>query len=129
LTGVALYYCHQIITAKQFRKIGIVAVTALLWLGQFGLYYMFILKPQIESSHLQNFHSDFFLFATPENADEWQHNWDVIKYFIQETSGFWDVAFTFHLLLLILGCVFFLIRDTGRSMLVLVPIGATFVAA
>ncbi|RYZ49810.1 MAG: hypothetical protein EOP49_15370 [Sphingobacteriales bacterium] len=129
LTGVGCYYFFDALRRKQYALSGIVAFTGVLWLCQFAIYYFLILKPQIESNYLQNFHQDYFLYATPSVMSEWKHNWNVIKTLIQETGGYSDFFGAANVLLLILGTAFFLRKDFMKSLLILVPLAAVMLAA
>jgi len=129
LAGIGCYYLYGVISGKDYKRIGTVVVVGLLWLLQFVVYYWLILKPQIESNYLQNFHSDYFLFATPETRPEWGHNWDVIKTLIQEAGGYWIYAFWFNIALIVIGIIVFLIRDMRKALLVLITLFATLAAA
>ncbi len=129
LTGVGFYYFRQLIAHKQSGKLWVIIVTGLLWLVQFAIYYLLILKTQIESSYLQNFHQEYFLFATPENKEEWLHNWNVIKNLIQEAGGFWQYALYFNTGLLLTGGIAFIIREPAKALLILVPLAAVITAA
>lgn len=129
LAGVGIYYFLQTMSQKNYRKSGLIVITGLLWLIQFGIYYYWILKPQIESNYLQSFHQEYFLFATPANTDEWMHNWQVVKNLINEASGFSRYATIFNVAMIILGTILFLKKDFFRSLLVLVPLAAVLIAA
>jgi len=129
LAGVGVYYFWQSVAARDNKKTSVVIFIGLVWMAQFGLYYLIILKPQIETSYLQNFHRDYFLFAIPRSKAEWLHNWYVIKNLIQETAGFWVWAFNFNIFFLIVGAVFLFTRNAAKSMLILVPLVAVLVAA
>jgi hypothetical protein len=129
LAGVGVYYFLITLREKKYDSSLLVILTGVLWLAQFAIYYYFILKPQIESNYLQNFHAEYFLYATPENKDQWLHNFDLIKNLFNEASGFNSYAFIFNSILLGIGMVAFLIRDRYRSLLVLVPLAAVFLAA
>src|SRR5690606_18886085 len=92
------------------------------------LYYFLILKPQIESNYLQNFHMDWFLYATPGNKGEWEHNLRVLRNLLEEAGGYNFVTLGFNTILLLTGIIFFT-RNTSKSLLVTIPLFAVIVAA
>jgi len=74
LAGVGTYYGWQLWSMKKWKAGWIILIPALIWIGQFLLYYFLILKPQIFSDYLQRYHEDFFLFLFPDNMEQWMHN-------------------------------------------------------
>ena len=129
LTGIGVYYLVDILRQKRWDKLFPLVLTGILWLVQFAVYYFLILKPQIESNYLQNFHQDYFLFATPENRDEWMHNINVVKNLIQEAGGYSVYSLVFNVAMLVAGCLIFLFRDFTKSLLFIIPLASVLVAA
>lgn len=129
LAGVGTYYLIIGIQLKSVKKFIPVIAAGAIWMLQFGFYYLTILKPQADSEYLQNFHREYFLFATPSNMAEWQHNWDRISNLLQETGGYSAMALYFNLLMILIAVIYGLKRDTAKMSLVIVPVGLVLVAA
>jgi 4-amino-4-deoxy-L-arabinose transferase-like glycosyltransferase len=128
LAGVGCYYGLQCLQQKDYKRLGAVAGVSLLWVAQFLCYYMVILKPQISSDYLQNFHHNDFLYGTPQGRDEWQHNWAVSNRLIRQFADKnWFVNSV--VLLMLVSIVAQLRRGLDRLALVLVPFAALLVAA
>jgi len=128
LAGVGCYYLLDSVKQREYNKIPFIAATGALWILQFLLYYFLILKPQIESNYLQNFHMDWFLYATPGNKGEWEHNLRVLRNLLEEAGGYNFVTLGFNTILLLTGIIFFT-RNTSKSLLVTIPLFAVIVAA
>lgn len=124
LAGVGIYYLLDALQKKTYKPIGILGLIGLLWTGQFLFYYFTILKPQISSDYLQNFHRNSFFSST-----DWGHNWEVFSQLLTIPGGHTAVALCFNGLLFLSG-IFTLIRNHGtKAWLVLTPFIALLIAA
>ncbi|WP_276132354.1 hypothetical protein [Polluticoccus soli] len=128
LAGVGCFYGWISFSRKEYKRLVAVIVTAILWLVQFGFYYMAVLKPQANSDYLQNFHQNDFLFATPDNAGEWMHNWAVFNALLK-LMGKWPLMLTVYMALVITGAVSLIRNNIAKAFLLCVPIGGLLVAA
>lgn len=129
LAGIGVYYAIIILQQKEYKKFIPLIIVSALWIAQFGYYYITQLKPQADSDYLQNFHRPFFLFATPGNKEEWQHNWDVVANLVQEAGGFTALALYFNLLMVLIAVVVGLKKDTARISLLIAPLFIVLLAA
>jgi 4-amino-4-deoxy-L-arabinose transferase-like glycosyltransferase len=129
LAAVGSYYAWICLKAKDWKALGLIALVAVMWLAEFGAYYFFILKPQIESDYLQNYHADYFLFATPSTPEEWQHNWVRIKEIINNTGGYSLYSTWITITLIAIGGIYLLIKRFPLFILFGVPVALTFLAA
>lgn len=129
LAGIGAYYTWQ--TFRLYNRIRLpqLMIIGCAWILQFAFYYVTILKPQINSDYLQNYHREFFLFATPDNMEEWKHNWHRIEEILQHTVGFTTIAIVGGILLLLIGTVNLLFRRTAQFMLIALPCGLVLIAA
>ncbi|MEI8278333.1 MAG: hypothetical protein WCG87_01145 [Bacteroidota bacterium] len=103
LSGVGSYYIWSCLLNKNYKKLIPVVIVGCLWLVQFLFYYLTILKPQANTSYLQNFHKDYFLFFIPNGKDQLMHNWYVCKGILLEAGGTTALAWIFNLLMFSLG--------------------------
>lgn len=128
LAGVGCYYGLQCLRKKDYKQLLPVVALSGLWVMQFLCYYLIILKPQISSSYLQNFHQYDFLFATPSNGGEWMHNWSVFNRLVKQ---FADVDWFVHLnvLFMVIGVFVLVGKYLDRAGLLLVPIVSLLIAA
>ncbi len=129
LAGIGLYYWLQGNGAKNFKTTALLGSISAVWVLQFAFYYIAILKDQANSAYLQNFHMDYFLYATPGNKEELVHNWNVVNGLINEAGGFTFLANAFHLLCIGIGLVVSIKTKDKRILLILVPLIAVAVAA
>ena len=103
LAGIGFYYGWQARKRNAWREMGFLFIPVLVWIGQFLLYYILILKPQITSVYLQRYHEDYFLFLLPQNGEQWLHNGKRIIAIIGQMGGMTVLPLIFNILLLILG--------------------------
>jgi hypothetical protein len=129
LTAVGLYYFIQLILSDQKKKIAILVIIGVSWLLQFGFYFFIILKDQMNSSYLQNFHQWYFLDAFPKNFEQFKsHNWLVIKGLTEAVGGKTEylkgslkVSLTLNLFLTFLGYIHIFKTKNFKGILLIVP--------
>jgi len=129
LAGVGFYYAWTCIKAKQWDYARPLILLAAIWIAQFGIYYWFILKSQIQSDYLQNYHHEYFLHALPANSEEWQHNWMRIKEILNNTGGFAQYSLYATIAFISLGLVNMIRKNFGLFVLVAGPVFLTLMAA
>jgi 4-amino-4-deoxy-L-arabinose transferase-like glycosyltransferase len=103
LAGVGTYYAWQLWKEKKWNMVWIILIPVLTWIGNFLLYYILILKPQINSDYLQNYHNEYFLFLFPGNKQEWMHNGNRLLSIVRQMGGFTFLPVIFNVLLLLIG--------------------------
>jgi hypothetical protein len=129
LAAIGLYYFWQVAKERRWGYLRDLIVIALVWLGQFAVYYWFILKPQIDSDYLQEYHFQYFLHGTPESIEEWWHNYNRIKEILNNVGGYSEYSFYLTSLFLLVGSIMMVRRNFGLFILVAGPIALTLVAA
>lgn len=129
LSGIGAFYFFKAIGEKNWKNAGVIVGVSFAWLLQFAFYYFTILKPQIDSNYLQNYHQEYFLFATPSNKGEWIHNFTVVNDLIKHAVGFNHYVNVINIILIFSGAVLFFLRSKAKSLLILVPIVLTLIAA
>ena len=122
LAGVGLYYMLVCFNNKKHKGLLSILIVSITWLTQFLLYYYCVLKQQISSKYLVSYHERYFLFATPENQEEWLHNKDLLKDILSNCFGEHSLPLTFNLLLLIIGLLVLLIKRRSIGVLLITPI-------
>jgi hypothetical protein len=129
LAAVGLYYFIQCAQQKKWQYLKYLVLIGLVWLAQFGLYFELILKAQINSDYLQNYHRDYFLYAFPKNFQECQHNWMRLKELLSNTGGWGTYPRYINGGLIIIGFVSLLLKSAKHFVLIAVPIVLTIFAA
>lgn len=129
LAGIGLYYWLQGNGLKNFKTTAMLGGISATWILQFAFYYITILKEQANSAYLQNFHMDYFLYATPGNKEELMHNWNVVNGLVTEAGGFTFLANAFNILCIAVGIVACIRKKDARILLMLVPLAAVLLAA
>ena len=129
LSGIGAYYGWQALAEKKRVLLWRILIPSLLWLVQFILYYQIILKQQITSSYLQNYHQDYFLFAFPSSSEEWIHNGTRIHAFLGDIGGYTALALIFNGILICIGIVYLLKKQKQIFILLALPIALVLLAA
>jgi 4-amino-4-deoxy-L-arabinose transferase-like glycosyltransferase len=96
LAGIGGYYFFICLQNKVYKKITLIIILSFIWIAQFALYYLLILKDQANSQYLQNFHKDYFLSAMPTTFKEWDHNFSLMGQVLGEAAGFTFLAKAMH---------------------------------
>lgn len=129
LAGVGMYYLYIVLQNRNWGKAGMLVALAGIWLCQFVLYYLVILKPQINSDYLQNCHKDFFLYFIPGTMEKLNHNADVLIKLISAMGGKWTIPVVLHILCLCVGLGYLFYKHTSKAILITVPVIALLLAA
>lgn len=122
LTGVAGYYFLQYLEARKRSVFLVLVIIGVVWLGQFALYYFSVLKEQANSDYLQNFHKKHFLFATPSNQAEWNHNLYAFNSIVYKFTGMYKYVYETWKWLMILGFVSLIFSNIKKAALLILPI-------
>lgn len=96
LAGVGTYYMLSYHLESKLKQAQPIIIAATVWVIQFALYYLLILKDQANSSYLQNFHKDYFLSTRPTTLKEIDHNLSLLGQILGESSGFTFLAKAMH---------------------------------
>lgn len=129
LAGIGCYYGVSVLKERRYEALLPLIIAAGVWLAQFALYYFTILKAQIGSSYLQNYHLEYFLYATPASKVEWLHNWTRIEDILGNVGGWSGVSVVSNLVFFLLGIIYLLRKRLQHFMLIALPIGLVLVAA
>ena len=129
LAGVGIYYFAAYVNTRNVKGITIVITIALTWLGVFGLEYFLLLKPSIESSYLQNYHHQNFLYLLPTDQEKLAYNLSSLETFFSHMGGQWALSMGLHILMLVLGFVNLYRSNRGLFLLVAVPFLSLLIAA
>ncbi len=129
LAGVGCYYVWPLVRERRWRNLKPILFIGAVWVAQFALYYKCILKEQINSPYLQNFHHDYFLDVSATSLAVWEHNWERIQELLGAIGGWSGVAIVVNLLLLLLGITQLFIRRGLGVTLVAMPVALVLTAA
>ena len=129
LVGVGCYYGWQCVSCKEYKKLLLIVVPVLVWLGAFAIYYVAVLQAQANSDYLQDFHHYYFLFATPTKQEELNHNFYVFYALMYTFEGVKNHAHDINRVLLLVGLVSLFIKNKSKFFLLSMPLFCLFVAA
>lgn len=129
LAAIGAYYTSILLANKKWKSLWLIVFPALFWLVQFIIYYQLILKQQITSDYLQNYHQDYFLFALPSSQEEWMHNGKRLYALLGETGGYTALALVFNTVLICIGLVTLYKKNKHIFLLIVVPVALVLLAA
>lgn len=129
LASLGFYYFVQCVQLKKMDKFPLLLLIAAIWLLQFLVYYWFILRAQINSDYLQNYHHDYFLYALPHSAAELRHNWLRIREILCNTAGYNMVSLYCCAFFIFLGSIALFRKSFALFVLLVGPILITLLAA
>jgi len=129
LAGVFCFYTYRSIQYKDPARWLLLCLCGVVWALQFGAYYYLLLRPDIQSDYLQNYHRGFFLHLLPANGAEWSQNATLLMDLMAATAGHWAISTALNLSLLTVGIVFLLRRRMAVALLLLVPVASMLLAA
>lgn len=129
LAAIGFYYFTECALRKNWNFIPLLALIGLVWLAQFGVYYELILKAQINSGYLQQYHQEYFLFATPSSKQEWHHNWIRIRELLNNTAGYSQESLYLCSAFIVVGVLSLLRKSVSLFVLLCFPVMLTLLAA
>jgi 4-amino-4-deoxy-L-arabinose transferase-like glycosyltransferase len=129
LFSIGVYYFAVCLSSKQFNKLLPLFSVAAIWLVQFLVYYITVLKKQANSDYLQNYHAGFFINLLPHTKDECLHNWYLMRDQLITIGGGTFLAWTFNLAMMLLGAYALIKQNKEKAILILLPLLATYFAS
>lgn len=129
LAGVGSYYLLSYHQENRLKQTWPIIIAGTVWVIQFALYYLLILKDQANSSYLQNFHKDYFLSARPTTLKEIDHNLSLLGQILGETAGFTFLAKAMHTVLIAWSCWMLLKKEKKLFLLIVFPLILVLMAA
>lgn len=129
LAGVGSYYLLSYHQENRLKQAWPIIIAGTVWIIQFALYYLLILKDQANSSYLQNFHKDYFLSARPTTLKEIDHNLSLLEQILGETAGFTFLAKAMHAGFIIWSCWVLLRNNRKLFALIVLPLILVLIAA
>lgn len=128
LAGIGAFHVYTGHRAKKHMW-PLLACLGAVWLVQFVIYYMVMLRPQIGSGYLQECHKDHFLYLIPHTSHDLAHNMDVLVKVLAAMGGKWAIPVALHIMALIMGVVRLYKRRDASLLLLVLPILLTILAA
>jgi 4-amino-4-deoxy-L-arabinose transferase-like glycosyltransferase len=117
LFSILCYYATIIYQNRNYKKFIPLLSVGAIWLAQFLAYYFVVLKPQAQSSYLQNYHQHDFITVT-----DWSQNGEILLQLIGRPGGFTVVAVGLNLLLLTTGVVSLIRKNIPLAILLVLPV-------
>ncbi len=122
LAAIGVYYFVITWLSNQKTKIIYLIFIGSNWLLQFGFYFFSILKNQMNSSYLQNFHQWYFLDAFPTSIEQFKsHNYIVLKGLTEVVGGKIMISLVLNTLLTLLGWYYLIRTKNKKAILLMVP--------
>lgn len=122
LACVWTYYCIILLRSRQYKMIAKMVLMGTVWFAQFLVFYFTILKAQIEGDFLHDSHMQYFLFATPDKIEEWQHNWAVFSALMRLFEGLYPYVHDINTGFLIGGVIVLFRHSLEKFVLIVGPV-------
>lgn len=129
LAGVGFYFFAEQLKVKNKRSIWAIGLMIAMWLSSFGIYYFMILKTDVESDYLQNYHAPYFLPLLPASGEEFRQLMNIFQSVLTTTAGHTVIALLTGLMGLIIGLRAMFKTNRIELLLLLIPVVAVFGAA
>lgn len=129
LSGVGLAFLYRAFETRDRRALYPWLWVIGAWLLSFAVYYFCILKQDVDSSYLQNYHHPFFYPLFPVTAEELGqagHLWSSI---FHTYWGYTAMTYVIGIPALFLGLIHLYKADFSRLLLLAFPIIACFIAS
>ena len=131
LAAVGIYYCYQSAQEGKLQPLlRSLSIPVILWLAQFAVYFLTILKSDAESDYLQNYHNSYFFESTLWKVESWVHNGKIISGILQVYLGKTAVVFIWVGLVSLAGIYNGMKSRFSLMLLLIVPlliaVGASF---
>lgn len=131
LVGVGFYYLylkHSSLKKQNLNTYLPIFGMIGLWVVSFGLLFFINIKSSIGSSHLQDFHAQFFL-KLPTSLDNIKHSGEILIGIMRSIVGKTTVPIVFGLFCFCIGTYDLFKNNKARGILVLIPIFTCFLAS
>ncbi len=128
LAGVFSYYSYTLFRQERSKLIMLAGIGTV-WASQFLLYYLAILKPEINCDYLKATHEGYFITLLPHSLEEITHNAQLCLDIVGATGGITVLAIAFHSLLIFTGAILLYRKFTARFFLFAIPFVCLYLAA
>jgi len=122
LAGIFFYYASYFILKKRWKSLQYLIYPFLLWLCSFSFYYFLILRNDISSDHLQNYHAPYMLPFPPTSFDELSLGGSIILNIFVTAIGHTVLAYVWGISCCIIGFIQIWKDDSSKALLIISPI-------
>lgn len=129
LAGVGVYYAWPFFKKRNFKGFLPLLIVGSIWIIQFTFYYSIILKKQIGSEYLQNYHRPFFINALTTNAVEWKQNGLLLLDVLGNAAGHSKLSLFLSSFFVLSGMIILLLKRERAFFLIALPVLIVLLAA
>lgn len=130
LSGIGLYYAYGFWrTARPAMDWLIWLASVGWWLISFGLYYFWLLRPDIASDYLNTYHQAYFLPLLPQNIGDWQQLGRLLWIVMAAGVGHFVIAVLVGYVSLLWGCRVQAHRSKSQLLLLGIPVFSCLLAS
>jgi len=129
LAGIGCYYGFTFLRKQEHQELPALLLVIASWLLSFGLYYWFLLRPEIDSDYLNTYHKNYFLPLLPTNSTEWSTWSSLLLSLFRNAAGYTAVAYLVSIPAFIWGVVVLIRQDKALVWLLGLPILACLLAS
>lgn len=128
LFAIGVYWLSRVLQTNERKALPAIVFIGSTWLVQFALYFFLVLKKQIASDYLQNYHAHSFLYF-PGSLSNIIHDLKVLSGLVGHLGGFTTLALACNSFLLVIGAMALYQKEKLRSVLFFLPIASLLLAA
>lgn len=129
LAGVGIYFFVRLFPDVNRDELYRLLGAILLWIASFAVYYFTILKSDVDSKYLQDFHDPYFLPLFPTSFSELGQAFSLILSIVKTGVGHTFIAALFGTVTFITGVIKLFRENRNKSILLLTPVLTTLFAA
>ena len=129
LAGSGCYYGFTFLRKQNYRQLPALSLTIACWLLSFGLYYWYLLRPEIDSDYLNTYHKSYFLPLLPTNSTEWSTWSALLLSLFRNAAGYTVVSYMVSIPLFLWGVIALIKKEYALIWLLGLPILACLVAS
>lgn len=121
LSGIGAYFLFRSRSAQSSFSYRQTLLLGLMWLVQFGLYYVLILRADLQKTDLLQYHQAFFWPILPEQAEDWRQIWQLTESLLGTLIGHTIPALLIGIAGLLAGAFKLWRNRKGQLLLFLLP--------
>jgi 4-amino-4-deoxy-L-arabinose transferase-like glycosyltransferase len=129
LSGVGFYFLFLCYTRKDWKKLRNWLGVICTWLLSFAIIYFGILRQEVDSSYLQNYHTPYFYPLFPISAEALGQANHILSSIFNTYWGHTFVTYIIGLPGLILGLIHLFRKRMPLFILLFIPVFACFIAS
>lgn len=106
-----------------------ILIPVICWLNSFALYYYLILRADIGSEYLQQFHAPYFIDLLPRSISQMQKSFEILLGVFRSMVDKSAVSLIFAIASVCLGSIYLIRKQRFLACLLIIPVGLCLLAS